>query len=133
MKTIGVLTSGGDSPGMNAAIRAAVRGGIYHGMKVYGIERGFAGLIDGDGCFFISKRTLPTAAGLTQYMIKLQVHCINEKFIDELHEKFGGIKVVYRRKPPRRNLYGVEFTGNLLTHMCVLLIPFLKQDFSIFS
>ena len=41
MKTIGVLTSGGDSPGMNAAIRACVRNGIYMGMKVTGIERGF--------------------------------------------------------------------------------------------
>jgi 6-phosphofructokinase 1 len=48
MKTIGVLTSGGDSPGMNAAIRAAVRGAIFHGMKIYGIERGFAGLIEGE-------------------------------------------------------------------------------------
>lgn len=48
MKTIGVLTSGGDAPGMNAAIRAAVRGGIYHGLKVYGIERGFDGLIEGE-------------------------------------------------------------------------------------
>ena len=48
MKTIGVLTSGGDSPGMNAAIRAAVRTGIFHGMNVYGIRRGFEGLIDGE-------------------------------------------------------------------------------------
>lgn len=48
MKTIGVLTSGGDSPGMNAAIRACVRTGIYKGMKVYGIERGFEGLIEGE-------------------------------------------------------------------------------------
>lgn len=48
MKKIGVLTSGGDSPGMNAAIRAAVRGGIELGMEVYGIERGYEGLIDGD-------------------------------------------------------------------------------------
>lgn len=48
MKTIGVLTSGGDSPGMNAAIRACVRTGIYLGMKVYGIERGFEGLIEGE-------------------------------------------------------------------------------------
>lgn len=47
MKTIGILTSGGDAPGMNAAIRAAVRGGIYHGLKIYGIERGFDGLIEG--------------------------------------------------------------------------------------
>jgi len=47
MKTIGVLSSGGDAPGMNAAIRAVVRYGIYLGMRVYGIERGFAGLLDG--------------------------------------------------------------------------------------
>ncbi|MGI6728496.1 MAG: 6-phosphofructokinase [Anaerovoracaceae bacterium] len=48
MKTIGVLTSGGDSPGMNAAIRAVVRGAVYNKIKVYGIERGFEGLIRGD-------------------------------------------------------------------------------------
>ena len=45
MKKIAILTSGGDAPGMNAAIRAAVRYGIYAGMEVYGIERGYAGLI----------------------------------------------------------------------------------------
>ncbi len=46
MKRIGLLTSGGDAPGMNAAIRAVVRTAIYFGMEVYGIERGYAGLID---------------------------------------------------------------------------------------
>lgn len=45
---IGVLTSGGDSPGMNACIRAVVRTAIYHGIHVVGIIRGYAGLIDGD-------------------------------------------------------------------------------------
>ncbi len=45
---IGVLTSGGDSPGMNAAIRAVVRTGIYHGLEVYGIMRGYQGMIDDD-------------------------------------------------------------------------------------
>lgn len=45
---IGVLTSGGDSPGMNAAIRAVVRTGIYHGMEVFGIMRGYQGLIEDD-------------------------------------------------------------------------------------
>lgn len=45
---IGVLTSGGDSPGMNAAIRAVVRTGIYNGMEVFGIVRGYSGMIDGD-------------------------------------------------------------------------------------
>jgi 6-phosphofructokinase 1 len=48
MKTIAVLTSGGDAPGMNAAIRAVVRAGIAMGMNVKGIRRGYAGLIDGD-------------------------------------------------------------------------------------
>ena len=46
MKRIGLLTSGGDAPGMNAAIRSVVRSGLYFGMEVYGIERGYAGLID---------------------------------------------------------------------------------------
>ena len=48
MKRIAILTSGGDAPGMNAAIRAVVRTAIYYGMEVYGVERGYAGLIDGD-------------------------------------------------------------------------------------
>lgn len=48
MKKIGILTSGGDAPGMNAAVRAAVRCGIEKGMQVYGIYRGYEGLIDGE-------------------------------------------------------------------------------------
>ncbi|MDR2201572.1 MAG: 6-phosphofructokinase [Clostridiales bacterium] len=48
MKKIAVLTSGGDAPGMNAAIRAVVRYGIYAGMDVYGVERGYMGLIEGN-------------------------------------------------------------------------------------
>ena len=48
MKTIGILTSGGDAPGMNAAIRAVVRSAIYYGCKVYGINRGYKGLIEED-------------------------------------------------------------------------------------
>ena len=47
MKRIGVLTSGGDSPGMNAAIRAVVRKAIFHDIEVYGIYHGYAGLISG--------------------------------------------------------------------------------------
>jgi len=45
---IGVLTSGGDAPGMNAAIRAVVRTGIYHGLDVYGIMRGYTGMVEND-------------------------------------------------------------------------------------
>ncbi len=48
LKAIGVLTSGGDAPGMNAAIRAVVRAGTYYGFKVMGIRKGFNGLIGGD-------------------------------------------------------------------------------------
>ncbi|WP_373710841.1 ATP-dependent 6-phosphofructokinase, partial [Jeotgalibaca porci] len=48
MKRIAVLTSGGDAPGMNAAIRAIVRKGIYDGLEVYGINYGYAGMVAGD-------------------------------------------------------------------------------------
>ncbi len=48
MKRIAVFTSGGDAPGMNAAIRAVVRTCIYHGIKAYGIKRGYEGMIEGD-------------------------------------------------------------------------------------
>ena len=45
IKSIGILTSGGDAPGMNAAIRAVTRSAIYNGLKVYGIYRGYKGLV----------------------------------------------------------------------------------------
>ena len=48
VKTIGVLTSGGDAPGMNAAIRAVVRAAIKNGMKVKGVMRGYNGLLHND-------------------------------------------------------------------------------------
>ena len=48
IQTIGVLTSGGDAPGMNAAIRAVVRQAISRGKKVKGIKRGYAGLLAED-------------------------------------------------------------------------------------
>ncbi len=48
IKTIGILTSGGDAPGMNAAIRAVARTALYNNLRVVGIRRGFSGLINGD-------------------------------------------------------------------------------------
>ena len=48
IKKIGVLTSGGDAPGMNAAIRAVVRAGFYYNLEVYGIYRGYEGMINDD-------------------------------------------------------------------------------------
>ena len=48
VKRIGVLTSGGDAPGMNPCVRSVVRTALYHGVEVYGIRRGWHGLIQGD-------------------------------------------------------------------------------------
>ena len=56
------MTSGGDSPGMNAAIRAVVRTGLYHGLEVYGIMRGYQGLIEDD----ISKMESRSVANIIQ-------------------------------------------------------------------
>ncbi|MEP0711097.1 MAG: 6-phosphofructokinase, partial [Algoriphagus sp.] len=48
MKKIAVFTSGGDSPGMNACVRAVVRTAIFRGLEVYGIYHGYEGMIDGN-------------------------------------------------------------------------------------
>ncbi len=48
VKSIAVLTSGGDSQGMNAAVRAVVRSALFHGLEVYGVQRGYQGLINDD-------------------------------------------------------------------------------------
>lgn len=57
IKRIGILTSGGDAPGMNACVRAVTRYAIYRGLEVVGIERGFLGLVD-NMVFEISKRSV---------------------------------------------------------------------------
>ena len=57
VKTIGILTSGGDAPGMNAAVRAVARAALARGMKVYGIRRGYNGLIY-DDVFEMNLRTV---------------------------------------------------------------------------
>ena len=51
---IGILTSGGDAPGMNAAVRAVVRTGLHKGFRMIGIQRGYNGLLDGEsnGIFY---------------------------------------------------------------------------------
>lgn len=62
MKKIGVLTSGGDAPGMNAAVRAVVRKAIYHGVEVFGVKNGFQGLIEGN----ITKMEIGFVGGIIQ-------------------------------------------------------------------
>jgi len=98
IRSIGVLTSGGDSPGMNPFIRAVVRTGLYHGLRVYGIRRGFVGLIENVIEEFDDPRTvsgilhrggtiLQTARCpefKTQQGIRKAVHHINRHGIDAL-------------------------------------------------
>ena len=62
MKRIGVMTSGGDSPGMNPCIRAVVRIGLSHGVEMMGIKRGYAGMIDGE----IEPLTARSVGGIIQ-------------------------------------------------------------------
>lgn len=63
MKRIAILTSGGDAPGMNSVIRAIVRKGIYHGLSVFGVERGYEGVLHGD---FVPL-ALKSVAGIIQH------------------------------------------------------------------
>ena len=62
INTVAVLTSGGDAPGMNAAVRAVVRTGIYHGLKMLGIYKGYEGLLNGD----IEEMTLRSVGDIIQ-------------------------------------------------------------------
>lgn len=63
MKKIGILTSGGDAPGMNAVIRSVVRAAIVHGIEVIGIKKGYTGLITGE-MFQLSRQDVSNTAGL---------------------------------------------------------------------
>ena len=69
IKRIGVLTSGGDAPGMNACVRSVVRTALYHGIECYGIRRGWNGLITGDIVRLDEKSIAPTInrGGTTLY------------------------------------------------------------------
>lgn len=84
MKRIGVLTSGGDAPGMNAAIRAVVRKGIYSGIDMYGIKYGFQGLMQGE----IRKMDLGTVGDIIQRGGTILFSARSEEFkTDEGQEK----------------------------------------------
>lgn len=90
MKRIGILTSGGDAPGMNAAIRAVVRKSIYHDIEVYGVYYGFRGLIDGD----INKLALGSVGDIIQTggTILHTARC------DEFETKNGQLKAINQLK-----------------------------------
>lgn len=115
MKKIGILTSGGDAPGMNAAIRAVVRKAIYHGLEVAGIQRGYAGLMKGEiqdlhigsvadiihrgGTILRTARSeeFKTAEGQDQAVAMLQKHGIDALVVIGGDGSFRGLQALHRR------------------------------------
>ena len=84
LKKIGVLTSGGDAPGMNVGIRAVVRAAAYNGLEVVGIRRGFTGLINGE----FQKFTRRSVANILQHGgTMLETSRCNEMFMEEGRKK----------------------------------------------
>lgn len=82
-KRIGVLTSGGDAPGMNAAIRSIVRSGYFYGHEVYGIYRGYEGLINGE----IEKLLPRDVSGILQDGGTFLKTARSPRFHDEIHRR----------------------------------------------
>ena len=95
IKKIGVLTSGGDAPGMNAAVRAVTRAAIRKGMQVYGIRRGYNGLINGD------------------------VFEMNERSVSDIIQR-GGTMLYTARCPEFRTEEGVEKAKNWVLRVLLL-------------
>ena len=87
-KSIAVLTSGGDAPGMNAAVRAVVRTGLNFGMKVYGVMRGYNGLLTGD----LKEMTMRSVSDIMQH---------------------GGTALYTARSPEFNTPAGVEKAANM--------------------
>ena len=88
---VAVLTSGGDAPGMNAALRAVVRKGIYHGLGIYGINRGYEGLLHGE----IKEMSLGSVADIvlrggtilkTARSAEMQTEAGQQKALEQLHK-----------------------------------------------
>ncbi len=97
IKRIAVMTSGGDSPGMNAAIRAVVRAGVFHNLEIYGIRKAYVGLINSDfermtardvGGIIQQGGTILQTARLPEFqdeaLQRKAVRCLNEQGIDGL-------------------------------------------------
>lgn len=85
MKRIAVLTSGGDAPGMNAAVRAVVRTGIYNGLEVFGIYHGYAGLMQGE----VERMTLGSVADIIQRGGTILYTARSEEFKTEAGQQKG--------------------------------------------
>lgn len=138
MKNLAVFTSGGDAPGMNACIRAVVRTALYHGLNVYGIRRGYEGMIKGDfvamnkhsvssilqtgGTILFSARSerFRTAEGRRQAYEQLQQRGIDAVVAIGGDGTFTGASIFMKEYPDVRfvgvpgtidnDLYGTDFT-----------------------
>jgi 6-phosphofructokinase 1 len=85
IKRIAVMTSGGDAPGMNAAVRAVVRAGVAKGLEVYGIRQAYTGLLNGD----IERMTSRDVSGIIQQGGTVLQTARNEEFKTEKGQKLG--------------------------------------------
>lgn len=90
MRKIAVLTSGGDSPGMNAAIRSVVRYAIYNNIQVFGVQRGFKGLIGGD----IEEMTISSVGDIIQRGGTILKTARSQEFFEEegQNQALGNLK-----------------------------------------
>ncbi|REJ32632.1 MAG: 6-phosphofructokinase, partial [Bacillota bacterium] len=93
MKRIAVLTSGGDAPGMNAAIRAVVRTGIAAGLEVYGVRNGYAGLINGE----MERLTARDVGGIMQQAGTVLRSARSKEFREEAGRRQAIRKLAERR------------------------------------
>lgn len=101
MKKIGIMTSGGDAPGMNAHIRAVVRSAIFNGLKVFGIQRGFEGLIDDD----IHELQLSDVGNIIQRGGTILKSSRSERFLDYTWRKLAFENI------QKRNIDGLILCG----------------------
>ena len=114
IQSIGILTSGGDSPGMNAAIRAVTRSAIFAGWKVYGIYRGYEGLINGEE-YVISHQVLNEFANVSLKKLEMA-----EDEVRQYIEAFQHLHIVFQRDGwsvralEIRKQYGLQFYDSLL-------------------
>ena len=104
VKTIGVLTSGGDAPGMNAAIRAVVRTAISKGLRVKGILRGYAGLLNEE----IIDMDTKSVADIIARGIYLTGGSANIKNFSTLITKETGLKVNTSDEPSESVIRGIS-------------------------
>ncbi len=92
MKKIAVLTSGGDAPGMNAAVRAVVRTALHYGIEVMGVQRGYAGLVNGE-LFKMDRKSVSDIINKGGTILRT-ARCLEFKQ-EEVREKAAGILKAY--------------------------------------